>query len=529
MNEHYDVIIAGGGVSGLTAGAYCAHAGLKTLLCERNAKTGGLVGTFQHNGFSFDGGIRAFEDSGVLLPMLRQLGVEMQFAPNPVTIGFGSRSVQLSDKKSLAGYAALLKSVFPQNGQEIERIARQIEAAMRYMDVLYGIDNPLFLDAELHDPKYLAKTLLPWLIRYTFNIQKASRLDEPMRQYLKKFTQNDALIDLICQHFFAATPAFFALSYFGLYLDYRYPTGGTGVLAERLERRIEEFGGKIELNAEIARVLHGEKSVVRRDGRRFSYSRLIWAADQSALYRALEGPLPEKARAQKARTEKAAGIDSVLTLFIGTGLPPAAVESACGAHAFFTPDTTGLSALPAWQTARCGGESAVMDWVKRYLETTTYEISVPALRDASLAPDGKTGLIVSTLFDYELTKWFFGQNAYAALKAFCTQTILRVLCSSLLPGLRDCVLFSLCATPLTIERETANRHGAITGWAYTNHDIPAVQRFGKIQKAVKTHLPGVLQCGHWTFVPAGMPVAVITGKLAADAAISALGKKARIT
>ena len=32
--EDYDVIIIGGGVSGLTAGAYLSRAGLKTLIVE---------------------------------------------------------------------------------------------------------------------------------------------------------------------------------------------------------------------------------------------------------------------------------------------------------------------------------------------------------------------------------------------------------------------------------------------------------------------------------------------------------------
>jgi len=52
-----DVLIVGAGIAGLTAGAYLARAGLKVLLCEKEKKTGGLVNSFEHNGFTFDGGM----------------------------------------------------------------------------------------------------------------------------------------------------------------------------------------------------------------------------------------------------------------------------------------------------------------------------------------------------------------------------------------------------------------------------------------------------------------------------------------
>ncbi len=50
MNERYDVLVAGGGAAGLTAAAYCARAGLSTLLCEKGEKTGGLVHTIRYRG-----------------------------------------------------------------------------------------------------------------------------------------------------------------------------------------------------------------------------------------------------------------------------------------------------------------------------------------------------------------------------------------------------------------------------------------------------------------------------------------------
>jgi hypothetical protein len=47
--------------------------------------------------------------------------------------------------------------------------------------------------------------------------------------------------------------------------------------------------------------------------------------------------------------------------------------------------------------------------------------------------------------------------------------------------------------------------------------MPAVNRFHSIKHAVDTPFAHIYQCGHWTFSPAGLPVAIMTGKLAADA------------
>ena len=160
-----DVLIVGGGMAGLTAAAYLAKAGLKVLLCEKEKHTGGLVNSFEYKGFVFDGGIRAIEDSGIVFPMLRQLGIEVDFLPNPVSVGIGEDVVRISSKESLGAYQELLNKYFPDNQQDIAGIIQEIAKVMGYMDVLYGIDNPLFLDLK-NNPKYVFRTILPWALKY---------------------------------------------------------------------------------------------------------------------------------------------------------------------------------------------------------------------------------------------------------------------------------------------------------------------------------------------------------------------------
>ena len=65
----------------------------------------------------------------------------------------------------------------------------------------------------------------------------------PVEEFLETIIRNASLRDIVSQHFFRNTPTFFALSYFSLYLDYFYPKGGVGKLAEAVENKLLEFGG----------------------------------------------------------------------------------------------------------------------------------------------------------------------------------------------------------------------------------------------------------------------------------------------
>ena len=178
----------------------------------------------------------------------------------------------------------------------------------------------------------------------------------------------------------------------------------------------------------------------------------------------------------------------MLTVFLALDVPPADVEQAFGAHCFYTPSTNGLSSLglDSWQTAaeNLNSRAALTVWVNRYLALTTFEISCPVLRDATLAPHRKSGLIVSTLFSYDLARHIEQAGWAENWKCQCIQQVTEQLASAL-PAIRGGVLYASCATPLTMEKYTRNTDGAITGWAF-RVDNPAESRFAKIARSVRT-------------------------------------------
>ena len=194
---------------------------------------------------------------------------------------------------------------------------------------------------------------------------------------------------------------------------------------------------------------------------------------------------------------------------------------------FFTPDKTGLSSLPDETIRLRGGDltddrEALGQWMREFLRLTTYEISIPALRDPKLAPKGKTGLIVSTLSDYTLWKHIEDMGWYQDFKDLCRQTIAETLSAAIYPELAETNAGGFVSTPLTLMRRTGNTEGAITGWAFTNPHIPAIHKMTQIAKAVQTPLPNIWQAGQWTYSPSGFPISILTGKMAADAVLKRL-------
>lgn len=249
----YDVVVVGGGIAGLTAASYCAREHLSVLLCEKQAVLGGTVNSFKRDGFVFDLGIRSIENSGIVFPMLKQLGIELEFNRSLVSVGVADQILNIDSEESLDEYATFLKNQFPGSTVDIDRIMAEIRKTMGYMDVLYGIDNPLLLDS-MTDITYMTGTLLPWSFRFLLAMPKVAKLRGPVNKHLAKFTSNQELIDIIAQHFFKDIPASFALSYFSLYLDYHYPKGGTGAIPQAMEAFFTSQGGTVLTDTSIIHI-----------------------------------------------------------------------------------------------------------------------------------------------------------------------------------------------------------------------------------------------------------------------------------
>jgi all-trans-retinol 13,14-reductase len=537
MSENkYSTIVVGGGIAGLTSAAYLAREGEKVLLIEKNKECGGLVNSFTRDGFQFDAGVRALIDAGIIIPMLKELGIEFEYVKSPVSLGIENEIIHIENVESLMKYRELLAKFYPESQGEIDEVLRNIRKIMKHMDVLYGIENPVFKDLK-HDRTFIFKKLLPWLPKFITTVGKINRLNMPIEEYLENFVKNTSLRDIISQHFFKNTPAFFAMSYFSLYLDYFYPKGGVGKLAKALENKIVELGGEIKAETKIIEVVADKYLLKDQNNITYKYDNLIWAADLKTLYRITEakGLTPRiKTNFEETKNKmlKNRGGDSVFSLFLEVDEPLESFRNIAHGHFFYTPLRQGLGETHRGELNNLlvnfekFKKEEILIWLDKFTRLNTYEISIPGLKDQDLVPSGKTGLIISLLAEYDL---FYKIQKAGWLDEFIMELenrVLNVISDSVYPMLKDRIITHFSFSPLSIENRVGSSEGGITGWAFQKA-MPVINKIQYSDRSVLTPIPSIYQAGQWAYSPAGVPMSILTGKLAAVKALKQIKKSIR--
>lgn len=524
----YHTIIVGGGIAGLTSAAYLARAGKNVLLVEKNKECGGLVNSFTIDGFTFDAGVRALEDAGIILPMLKDLGIDIEFLKSPVSVGIEDEMLNIKDLDSLQEYKELLLKFYPESEVEINDLLKNIKTIMKHMDVLYGIENPLFKNLS-KDFTFVFKKLLPWFPKFIFTIGKINSMQMPVEEYLENILVNTSLKDIVSQHFFKNTPTFFALSYFSLYLDYLYPKGGVGKISEAVESKILGWGGVIKKETTITEIFADQKIVISESGARYFYDNLIWAADLKALYRNLRTDnLSERIikdfETKKQELMKNRGGDSVYSLFLEVDEPLDSFRKISNGHLFYTPSSKGLgqtnrkeldTLLRDFESLK---RSDILNWLDKFINLNTYEISITVLKDQQLAPKGQTGVIISFLAEYDLFKAVEQAGWLAEFIPEIEKKVLKIISHTVFPMLKTKVIKKFSFTPLSIENRIATSQGGITGWAFRKN-MPVINKIQMSTRSVLTPIPSIYQAGQWAYSPAGVPMSILTGKIAADKAV----------
>jgi len=518
--ENKRIVIVGAGMAGLTAAAYLTRKNYNVLLLEKNDRIGGLVNTFNQDGFFFDSGPRAFVNSGIVKPILKDLGISWDFLENKISIGIEDQLFRVDSMNSTREYKRILGKLYPENIGEIEKIISITNELSEYTKILYQFDNPNFVDLT-KDKKFILRELIPWTIKFLYALRKMNQFSMPMEAFLMGITDDQSLIDIVTQLFFRKTPTYFALGYFYVYLDYFYPKGGTGVLANLLKEKILDWNGELRLNKYVAEIFPTESKVTDSEGNSYYYDHLIWAADLKTLYRNLNPvglgtKIRNKIESKTHSVLSAKGAESVFILFLAVDRPPSYFQANGGEHMFYTPSRKGLGDVNLGQRQALiedfdrKSKDEILGWLDKFCNLNTYEVSIPVLRDPALAPEGQTGLMISCLFDYDVIEKIQKAGWYDEFKETMQNRIIRIFSETIFKDLEDDILFKFSSTPLTINKVSGSSEGAITGWSFETV-TPVINKLKDIPKSVITPIPGVLQAGQWAYAPSGVPIAMLTG------------------
>ena len=194
------IVIVGAGMAGLTAAAYLLRENYSVLLLEKNSRCGGLVKTYEADGFFFDTGPRAFVNSGIVKPILKDLGIDQEFLENKISIGIEDQIFTIHSMDALHEYQKILVELYPENTEEIKKIIAIIYQLSQYTKVLYEFDNPNFTDL-MSDKKFIFKKLIPWTFKFLNALRKFNQFNTPMEEFLERLTDNQSLIDILINTF----------------------------------------------------------------------------------------------------------------------------------------------------------------------------------------------------------------------------------------------------------------------------------------------------------------------------------------
>jgi phytoene dehydrogenase-like protein len=306
-------------------------------------------------------------------------------------------------------------------------------------------------------------------------------------------------------------------------------------LCEALKNKIVENGGEIKTETKIVEVFPGISLLKDQSSVVYKYHNLIWAADLKTLYKIMdlqgvEDKIKTKLEGTKIKMLSNRGCDSVFSLFLEIDEPLESFSKIANGHFFYTPSKLGLgethrseldNLLRDFESIK---KEQILTWLHKFTRLNTYEISIPGLKDSQLVPQGKTGMIISLLAEYDLFKIIQTAGWLSEFIQEFENCIIDVISQSVYPTLKDKIIERFSFSPLSLESRVGSSEGAIVGWSFEK-TMPVVNKIQISDRSVLTPVPSIFQAGQWAYSPAGVPMSILTGRLAADKIIKSVKRR----
>ncbi len=496
QHDVYDVVVIGGGMGGLSAGALLAHAGKSVLVVEAKAKPGGYAQALHSGGYTFDRADHLISScepqgpfgQGVIDAVLRELGVREQCEFVRVEPFYVARypGFELAVPSGREPFLEAHLRHFPGEARGFRRLAEL--SAEIYRDLVACPMRPRLWD--------LARMPLraPALFRYR---------NATMKDVIDRELSDPRLRTVYTTMWpWLGTPpsqTSFLLwgAFMGSYIEdgAYYCRGSYDRLVAAFVSGLEKAGGELLRSTRTVRILTDERRVTGVEfdtGQRVAAHTVISAIDARVTFEQLLEPdrLPERFL-QRLRAMQLS--PSAVAMYVGTDLDARAIgarHDTC-VYRSWDHDRTYADGL-------AGGVPAAF-------------VVIPTLTDPSLAPNGKHVVIVQGFAGRESGEMRPDDARIAA-------ELLGV-AEQILPGLRDHLTFLEATEEGSGGYPKVHRMGPIYGWALS----PAQALLERLPP--ETPVEGLLLAGQWT-QPAHGIVAVVESGI--QAARLTLGTRAAI-
>jgi len=492
----FDVIIIGGGLSGLTAGSLLAKSGLKIAVIEKSYNPGGSCGVFKRNGVTFDIGaamLFGFGDKGFnahrfVFDCLEK-PIEVVKHDLLYCMHFKGHRIRFGD--DINDFAEQLGMVFPSERDNIRRFYRDLEKM--YTDVM--VANPNYTTPDETEARGALKSLIKHPLSYA---RFMGYLNKSARSLLENYFSDpdifkffDKITSTYCYATLEESPAVLAAVMFvdnhvgGSY----YPAGSTIFLPGKLEQVIEENGGTMLLEQEVIGIIfENNKPVgVQLTSREKIFSRdLIYSGTVWNLY-------------DKLIDRRYLTLDRARWAARQVPTYPSVVLYAQVNKAVITADTQPVEMLV--------GNPDRLD----ESEVTVY---ISSIDDQTLC-DETSHVVLAIGPSFE--NWEQGDAAdYLARKEREKDRLIDVL-EKRFQGFRKAIRYTELATPRTIERYTNKNGGAVAG----PKQMLGQHMFKRLH--TRTEWDNLFCCGESTVMGTGTPTVTTSGISAANAVLKKRG------
>ena len=497
----YDVIIIGGGLSGLTAASLLAKRNLSVAVVEKSYNPGGSCGIFKRGHVTFDQGaamLYGFGEHGFNAHrfVFNALEEPIDIIRHDLLYCVNFKGKRIRFWADVSQFADELSEVFPAEKENIHRFYRDM--LKMYQHIL--VENPSYTTADETNQKIALKNMLKHPISYArfFGLLNKSAKDLLQKYFTDPeiFKFFDKLTSTYCYATVEEAPAVLAAVMFvdnhvgGSY----YPAGSTLNLPGKLEKVIEENGGDMLLEREAVSLIFKDgkpAGVQLNDGTTIYAPNIIYSGTVWNLYEKLIDPaFTTQERIEWARKQVPTYPSVVLYAVVNRDVIPeetAPIEMLIG-----NPDKLDES------------------------EITVYIMSID---DRTLCSEDEH---IIAAIGPTFIPWYTGDpQEYQKKKTIETERLTGVL-EKRFPGFSKAIRYVELASPLTIERYTLKNGGAVAG----PKQMIGQHMFHRLH--TRSEWDNLFCCGESTVMGTGTPTVTVSGLAAANALLKKLGKESYV-
>jgi phytoene dehydrogenase-like protein len=503
VRDHWDVVVVGSGIGGLTAGALLAKQGLGVLVVEQHYLPGGACTILRRDGVTFDAAVGmmfGFGESGFSPHrfVMNALEEEIDIFPHPNLYRMTINGKRLTFWRDFERFFEELVGFFPHARDELRALYDHLfdihdNVLPRSGIVVPPTEAPLPApdDPQATSPENVQR-LLGLLQGNTEDIIKQFITDPEVLAFFNMLTCT------YCYTTAAETPAMLSAAMFidnhegGIF----YPCGSTQMLSNKLEKAIEEHGGRVLTRHLVEEILirDGQAWGVRLDeGTEIRADRVVSNATVWNLYRKLIKP-------EHFSPEKLAWVESLVPTF-------------------------GSVVLYLWVDAEVIPEETppILFLIEDMYDITGNDITLflSSVGDPSVCPPGTHSFTVVQPSQVEWPRpWQpdFDRAAYEELKRAEGEKLLDQV-EKEFPTIRRHIRRMEVGTPTTIERFLLKEKGAVGG--------PKQMMGQELMKRLhaRSEWKNLYHCGDSTVMGVGISATTISGVGAANMVLRDLGKE----